>query len=98
MPKLKPNQRKRTIPCTTQLVKLGRTCELSAKLRVGSEASKRQPSRIRRLDAIRSLHKLTGDHEEAKAVVSSETSRNRHQTIDTARVDVLERIVDKLNG
>lgn len=97
--KLDIHKRKRTIPCATQPVKYSHTCYIDARTKLGTDAWKRENSAgAQRVDAIRSLHQMTGSHEAAAAAVEQATQGNVNRSIENVQTRTIVRVVKELEG
>ena len=78
-------------PCATGPVKWSHLCEIDARTKVGTEAWWRlNGSGARRVDAIRALHDVAGDHDSAQALVQEHTN---HSTLKNAQTRTLVRVL-----
>ncbi len=78
-------------PCSEGRVKWAHLCEIDARTKLGTEAWYRlnEPG-ARRVDAIRALHAVAGDHDGAHDAV---TALTKHPSIMNAQTRTIVRVV-----
>ncbi len=85
------------IPPPETPVKYAHLAEIDRRTALGTPAwNARNSSGAQRVDAIRSLHQMTGSHEAAAQALAEATQRNANQTIDSAQTRTIVRVVRSL--